>query len=98
MKTTRSSTYELVVGWGYKEVDGSTVIEFGTQYCADGMNAMDWANENAGALTGGLVDIKTVGIIGYESDYGKDWAFGVKAAAANAGVEVAWEYLTSNRV
>ena len=29
-------------GWGYKEVDGSTVIEFGTQYCADGMNAMDW--------------------------------------------------------
>ena len=53
---------------------------------------MDW-QKNAGALTGGLVDIKTVGIIGYESDYGKDWAFGVKAAAANAGVEVAWEYL-----
>ena len=56
-------------GWGYKEVDGSTVIEFGSQYCADGMNAMDWANENAGALTGGLVDIKTVGIcLLYTSD------------------------------
>ena len=80
-------------GWAYKGVDASTVIEFGTQYCADGMNAMDWASANAGPLTGGLVDINTVGIIGYESDYGKDFAFGIKAAAANAGVEVAWEYL-----
>ena len=80
-------------GWAYKDVDASTVIEFGTQYCADGMNAVDWADENLATLTGGAVDMKTIGIIGYVTDYGLDFSFGIKQAAEAAGIEVAWEYL-----
>ena len=52
------------------------VVEFGSAYCADGMNAVDWALANL------PVDIKTIGIMGFAGDYGGDWAAGVKAAAA----------------
>ena len=33
-------------GWSYKSVDKGLVIEFGSAYCADGMNAVDWALAN----------------------------------------------------
>ena len=34
-------------GWSYKSVDKGLVIEFGSAYCADGMNAVDWAADNS---------------------------------------------------
>ena len=37
-------------GWSYKNVDKGLVIEFGSQYCADGMNAVDWSLENHAAI------------------------------------------------
>ena len=74
-------------GYAYKDFDKGLIIEFGATYCAQGMNAMDWA---AASLP---VDIKRIGIIGTAGDYGGDWAKGVRAAAEANGVEVAWEYL-----
>ena len=73
-------------GWSYKASDKGLIIEFGSQYCADGMNAVDWslANINPG--------IKTVGIMGLAGDYGSDWAAGVTKAAEANGLEVAWTY------
>ena len=74
-------------GWSYKGVDRGLVVEFGSAYCADGMNALDWAMASL------PVDIKTIGIMGFAGDYGTDWANGIKYAAEKAGVTVAWEYL-----
>ena len=74
-------------GWSYKESDRGLVVEFGAAYCADGMNAVDWALANL------PVDIKTIGIMGFAGDYGGDYAAGVKAAAAANGLTVAWEYV-----
>ena len=37
-------------GWSYKDVDRGLVIEFGSQYCADGMNAVDWSLANLGDI------------------------------------------------
>jgi ABC-type branched-subunit amino acid transport system substrate-binding protein len=74
-------------GWSYKSVDKGLVVEFGSAYCADGMNALDWAMASL------PVDIKTIGIMGFAGDYGTDWANGIKYAAEKAGVTVAWEYL-----
>ena len=72
-------------GWSYKDVDRGLGIEFGSQYCADGMNAVDWSLANLG-------DIKTVGIMGFAGDYGSDWAAGVAKAAEANGLTVAWTY------
>ena len=74
-------------GWSYKSVDKGLVIEFGSAYCADGMNAVDWALANL------PVDIKTIGIMGGAGDYGSDWAAGVQYAAEKNGLTVAWEYV-----
>ena len=69
------------------------MVEFGSAYCADGMNAVDWALANL------PVDIKTIGIMGFAGDYGGDWASGVTKAAAANGLTVAWEYVVpSTRV
>ena len=72
-------------GYGFKDVDKGLIVEFGSQYCADGMNAVDWSLENLG-------DIKTVGIMGFAGDYGSDWAAGVAKAAEANGLTVAWTY------
>ena len=74
-------------GYGFKDVDKGLIVEFGSSYCAQGMNAVDWAIGNL------PVDIKTIGIIGNAGDYGGDWAKGVQAAAEANGVTVAWSYL-----
>ena len=74
-------------GWSYKSVDRGLVVEFGSAYCADGMNAVDWAVDNYPA------PIKKIGIIAYQGDYGGDWAAGVRKAATRNGLEIAWEYI-----
>ena len=60
-------------GYAYKDLDKGLIVEFGSAYCAQGMNAVDWHLQTS-------VDIKTVGII-VRCDYGGDWAKGVVAAA-----------------
>ena len=50
-------------GYAYKDLDKGLIVEFGSAYCAQGMNAVDWALANL------PVDIKTVGIIGNAGDY-----------------------------
>ena len=74
-------------GWSYKSVDKGLVIEFGSAYCADGMNAVDWAADNS------PVPVQRIGIIAYQGDYGGDWAAGVRAAAKANGWEIGWEYI-----
>ena len=70
-------------GYAYKELDKGLIVEFGSSYCAQGMNALDWA------LASLPVDIKTIGIIGNAGDYGGDWAKGVQAAAEANGIRCA---------
>ena len=74
-------------GWGYKSFDKGLVAEFGSSYCTDGMNALDWGLENL------PVPIKTIGIVGYAGDYGDDYAAGVRKAAIANGINVAWSYV-----
>ena len=74
-------------GYAYKDLDKGLIVEFGSSYCAQGMNAVDWALANL------PVEIKTIGIIGNAGDYGGDWAKGVQAAAEANGITVAWSYL-----
>ena len=74
-------------GWSYKSVDKGLVVEFGSAYCADGMNAVDWM------IASLPVDIKKIGIMGFAGDYGTDWANGIKIAAEKNNIEVVWEYL-----
>ena len=66
-------------GWSYKEGDRGLGIEFGSSYCAQGMNIVDWGVETL------PVPIKTIGFIGYAGDYAADFLAGVKAAAATNG-------------
>ena len=74
-------------GWSYKSVDRGLVVEFGSAYCADGMNAADWIADNS------PVPINRIGIIAYQGDYGGDWAAGVREAAKTNGWEIGWEYI-----
>lgn len=76
-------------GWSFDSVDQGLVVEFGTNYCFEGMNAVDWA---VGALPAvGRPAPTTVGIAAIPNDYGADYGAGVKAAAEANGLTVAWE-------
>ncbi|NNK90964.1 MAG: ABC transporter substrate-binding protein [Acidimicrobiia bacterium] len=76
-------------GWNFNGKDRGLVIEFGTNYCFEGMNAVDWS---MGALPAvGRPAPTTVGIAAFPNDYGLDYAAGVKAAAEANGLTVAWE-------
>lgn len=72
-------------GWAFDELDNGLVVEFGTNYCFEAMNAFDWS------MTALPAAPTTVGILAIPNDYGMDYAAGVKAAAEANGVEVAWE-------
>jgi ABC-type branched-subunit amino acid transport system substrate-binding protein len=67
-------------GWAFED----TVLESGSSYCVDGMNAVDWA-------AGTFDDVETVAIVRYASPYGADAAAGVKRAAEANGLEVVAE-------
>lgn len=84
----RDSTIAAPMSWwsGWAFVDN--VIEFGTGYCFEAMNAIDWATQ---ALPAAGRDFATIGILEFPSDYGFDYAEGVKYAAAANGQTIAWE-------
>jgi hypothetical protein len=76
-------------GWAFEESDQGLVIEFGTNYCFEAMNAFDWSMEAVPAA--GRPAPTSVGILAFPGDYGADYSAGVKAAAEANGVDVAWE-------
>ena len=69
-------------GWGIPEFDGGLALEMNTNYCIEAMNLMEFINDNGG---------QTVAIAGFPSDYGLDFAAGVKLAADFYGMEVVFE-------
>jgi hypothetical protein len=76
-------------GWAFEENDHGLVVEFGTNYCFEAMNAFDWSM--AAVPAAGRPAPTRVGILAFPGDYGADYGAGVKLAAAANGVEVAWE-------
>jgi hypothetical protein len=76
-------------GWAFDELDKGLIIEFGTNYCFEAMNAFDWSMEAVPAA--GRPTPTRVGILAIPNDYGADYSAGVKLAAEANGVEVAWE-------
>lgn len=76
-------------GWNFDSVDSGLVVEFGANYCFEAMNAVDWS---MGALpAAGRPAPARIGILLFPTDYGRDYAAGVKIAAEANGIEVAWE-------
>ena len=73
-------------GWAFED----RVLEFGTGYCFEAMNAVDWA---AVAIPAIGREFTTAGVIALPNDYGRDYTAGVKLAAEANGVTVAWEQL-----
>ncbi len=71
-------------GWAFEDL----VIEFGTGYCFEAMNAIDWAVQ---AIPAAGRTFETIGILEFPSDYGFDYAAGVKTAAEANGLTVSWE-------
>ncbi|MGH2805682.1 MAG: ABC transporter substrate-binding protein [Actinomycetota bacterium] len=62
-------------GWEFEDV----IIESGTNYCLESMNAIDYAIEEFGS--------KSVMAVGYPGDYGGDAAAGAEIAANENGLE-----------
>lgn len=71
-------------GWSFED----NIIEFGTNYCFESMNAIDWA---AGAFPAQGRELNTIGILFIPNDYGLDYSAGVNIAAAANDIEVIWE-------
>lgn len=68
-------------GWAFDDQDGGLVLESGSNYCVDAMNATDWALQ-------AVPEMATVGVVFIPNDYGKDFAAGVAAAAAANNLEL----------
>jgi ABC-type branched-subunit amino acid transport system substrate-binding protein len=68
-------------GWTSNYVFQDLVLEYGTSYCVESMNAISWATENV------VDDPQTIMAVHYPGDYGADAAFGVKYAAEELGAE-----------
>ncbi len=71
-------------GWSFED----NIIEFGTNYCFEAMNAIDWA---MGAFPAADRELSTIGILAIPNDYGLDYGAGVKLAAEANGLEIIWE-------
>lgn len=71
-------------GWAFED----RVLEFGTGYCFEAMNAVDWATVAIPAIGR---EFSTAGVAFIPNDYGLDYAAGVKIAAEANGITVAWE-------
>jgi ABC-type branched-subunit amino acid transport system substrate-binding protein len=69
-------------GWGIPAFDGGLGLEMNTNYCIEAMNLMEFINDNGG---------KTVAVAGFPSDYGLDFAAGVKLGADFYGMEVVFD-------
>jgi hypothetical protein len=85
-------------GYAFAEADGpgdftgdqGRILEFGTNYCFEAMNAVDWATV---AIPATGREFATAGIAFIPNDYGLDYAAGVGIAAAANGIDIAWQQL-----
>lgn len=68
-------------GWTSNYVFQDLVLEYGTSYCIESMNAVSWASENV------VDDPATVMAVHYAGDYGADAAYGAKVAAEDLGAK-----------
>jgi ABC-type branched-subunit amino acid transport system substrate-binding protein len=75
-------------GWDFTAYDQGLILEFGTNYCFESMNSVDWATQ---ALPANGRTLETIGILKYPGDYGNDYAAGAKVAAEADGLTIAWE-------
>ncbi len=69
-------------GWAIPEFDGGLALELGTNYCIEAMNLMEFIRDKGG---------QTVAIAGFPSDYGLDFAAGVKLAAEFYGMDIVFD-------
>ena len=69
-------------GWAIPGFDGGLGLEMNTNYCIEAMNLMEFIRDQGG---------QTVAIAGFPSDYGLDFAAGVKLAADFYGMEVVFD-------
>jgi ABC-type branched-subunit amino acid transport system substrate-binding protein len=69
-------------GWAIPEFDGGLGLEMNTNYCIEAMNLMEFIRDQGG---------QTVAIAGFPSDYGLDFAAGVKLGADFYGMEVVFD-------
>lgn len=77
-------------GWSFPEVDQGLILETGASYCMESMDGFDFA---VGAMAEAGVPLNDAGvpgftyaIVAFPGDYGADYAFGVKYAAAQYGL------------
>jgi ABC-type branched-subunit amino acid transport system substrate-binding protein len=66
-------------GWAFTEEDLGLILESGAPYCLEGMNGM-------AAVSQEMPEGFTWALVAFDSDYGQDYAAGVKIAAAQLGL------------
>lgn len=76
-----NSIVTVPAGWTSNYVFQDPVLEYGTSYCVESMNAVSWATENV------VDDPQTIMAVHYPGDYGADAAYGAKIAAEELGAE-----------
>jgi hypothetical protein len=88
--STVASVSTWYSGWSFPEVDSGLIFETGTNYCFEAMNGFDFA---VGAMLQAGVPANEAGvpqftyaIVYFPGDYGGDYGFGAKYAAAQYGL------------
>lgn len=74
-------------GWADPDV-GENVLEQGTNYCLEAMNALSFANDMHQEEAG---EAPSVAIISFPGEYGQDGAAGAKIAAEELGLEIVYD-------
>lgn len=77
-------------GWSFPEIDHGLIIETGASYCMESMDGFDYAVQAMAALgvpanDAGVPQFKYA-VVAFPGDYGGDYDFGVKYAAAQYGL------------
>ena len=88
--STIASVSTWYSGWSFPEIDSGLIFETGASYCMESMDAFDFA---VGAMAEAGVPLNDAGVpqftyavVAFPGDYGGDYAFGVKYAAAQYGL------------
>ena len=88
--STVASVSTWYSGWSFPEIDNGLIFETGTNYCFEAMNGFDFA---VGAMLQAGVPANDAGvpqftyaIVYFPGDYGGDYGFGAKYAAAQYGL------------
>lgn len=78
-------------GWSFND----NIVEYGSNYCLDAMNGVDWVVANGGTVIGEgdaaaqiPESVETMVVVYFEGDYGGDALAGAKAAAEANDIEV----------